>query len=109
MHQHVARTTICGVDATGVVEDVISRLRVHCLSIRRTSTEEDIDFGTGRLLIRPSGREVLFYISASDALTYYGIRLLLEGILSITDDVAVEQIDWRVAAPLTLPAIDSDI
>lgn len=103
MYKHAAEAFVPIQDAGGVGEEIRARSRDYCQHISATGADMLLDFGDGRVTLRPTCEGLQLRIEARDLVTFYAIRTLLQGSLFaiVADGQSVE---WRPTNETSLGA-----
>lgn len=81
MYKHIAEAFVAVAHAQRVTENICARVQDFCQSTVSVDPDRLLDFGDGRVIIRPVDEGLLVHVSAEHLVIFYGIRALLEGSL----------------------------
>ncbi|WP_349436809.1 hypothetical protein [Pararhizobium sp. A13] len=102
MYKHVAEAFVSVAQARYVAEKVCLHINDFCQSIGASESDKLLDFGDGRATLRATDDGLSFRVAAQDLVTFYGIRTLLQGSLSVIPLVSGKAIEWLPAGGVPL-------
>lgn len=97
MYTHVAEAFVPVPHAERVAEIICALSRDYCGSINEAGIERLLDFGDARAILRPTDEGLHFQVEAQDLITFFGIRVLLQGSLSAITTVPRDTLEWHPA------------
>lgn len=97
MYKHAAEAFVPIPDTDKLREKICARSREYCQHIGALGADTLLDFDGGRATLRPTDEGLQFRVEATDLVTFYAIRTLLQGSLTDTATVSGESVEWRPA------------
>lgn len=97
MYKHAAEAFVPIPDTDKVREKICARSRDYCQHIGAVGADTLLNFDGGRATLRPTDEGLQLRVEATNLVTFYAIRTLLQGSLSDTATVSGEAIEWRPA------------
>ncbi len=97
MAKHISETVVWVADADRIAETLCRSLRDCALSIETNRTDQVLNFGDGRAIIRPNVCGLHLRVEAEDPLTFFGIRSLLQVVLSRASNDQSGHLEWHPA------------
>lgn len=94
MYKHIAEAFVAVAHAQCVAEKVCARVQDFCRSTVFANPDRLLDFGDGRVIIRPVDKGLFLHVSARHLVIFYGIRTLLEGSLLKYLPCGEQAIEW---------------
>lgn len=94
MYEHVAEAFVPVRCAECVLERVCARSGEYCRSIAAIGPDKVLDFGQARAILTPTKEGLHFRVEAQESITFYGIRTLLQGSLSVVTPFPGEYVKW---------------
>jgi hypothetical protein len=94
VYEHVAEAFVPVLCAKCVLEKVCARSGEYCRSIAAMGAEKVLDFGEARAILTPTEEGLHFRVEAQDSMTFYGVRTLLQGSLSVVTPFPGESVKW---------------
>ncbi|CAN7633392.1 hypothetical protein LJR011_005112 [Agrobacterium tumefaciens] len=109
MYKHIAEAFVAVAHAQRVTENICARVQDFCQSTVSVDPDRLLDFGDGRVIIRPVDEGLLVHVSAEHLVIFYGIRALLEGSLIKYLPRAEGAIEWLPADRAPFRAINRHV
>ena len=97
MPQYVSEAFVAIAHPPSIAEKICMHIRDFFGPIINDGADRLLDFDEGRAIIRSTEDGLLFWASARDLATFYGIRTLLEGALLEFAPVSARAIEWLPA------------
>lgn len=97
MAKHISETVVWVPDADRIAETLCGSLRDCALSIDTNRTDQILNFGDGRAIIKPNVCGLHLRVEAEDLLTFFGIRSLLQVALSQASTDRPGRLEWHPA------------
>ncbi|MBZ9761763.1 hypothetical protein LB553_12885 [Mesorhizobium sp. CA8] len=97
MYKYAAEAFLPIPDADRVREKVCARSRDYCQHIGAMGADTLLEFDDGRATLRPTDEGLQFRVEATNLVTFYAIRTLLQGSVSANITASGESVEWRRA------------
>lgn len=105
MAKHISETVVSVPDADRIAETLCGSLRDCALSIDTNRTDQVLNFGDGRAIIKPKVCGLHLRVEAEDPATFFGIRSLLQVALSRASTDRSGHLEWHSAGDEPFGAI----
>lgn len=105
MYEHVAEAFVAVPCAECVLERMCARSGEYCHSIAAMGTDKVLDFGEARAILSPTKEGLHFRVEAQDSMTFYGVRTLLQGSLSVVTPFPDKSVKWYPPDHTSLSAL----
>ncbi|WP_439632346.1 SMa0974 family conjugal transfer regulator [Shinella sp.] len=92
----IAETFVSVADANCVVDELCARCCSYCLSIGEDGFDRLLVFEGVRATLRPAADGVQMRVEGGDLISFYGVRMLLQGQLG-TVIIATTAVEWKLA------------
>lgn len=94
MYPHVGEAFIPVRGASCAADQIYTKIEKFCLSASLEGFRKSVAFEDGGAIIQPTNEGLILHIFAHDALTFYGIRALIEGGLPEIILRSVDYVEW---------------
>lgn len=105
MYKYTAEAYVPVPHAERITEKVCDRCGDCCRSIDAMGADILLDFGDARAILRLTDEGLHFRVDAQDAITFYGVRTLLQGSLPSITTFLSEEVEWYPAGSAPFDAM----
>lgn len=94
-NQLIAQTFVSVADAKCVVDQLCARCCTYCVSIDEDDEERLLAFDGVLATLRPGVSGFQIRVEGRDRISFYGVRMLLQGQLGTVTNISTTAIEWQ--------------
>lgn len=94
-NKFIAETFVSVADAKCVVDQLCARCCTYCLSIDEDGVDRFLAFEDVSATLHPADGGLQMRVEGSNLISFYGVRMLLQGQLGTVTAVATTIVDWQ--------------